>query len=173
MVANVKPIEAPTVVDHYQLRRVIDIYVAPKSEDLSRVASRLIINKRTQNCLKMYVLILHGSVLAMRISFKVFGMGLLLSILLVYLVFVAQFQSFIDPFIIFLAILPGLAGVPITLLLTNTTLNVMSLMGIVMLMGIASSNSILIVEFTHRIREKEPDLKKAVALPAVYVCVRY
>ena len=100
----------------------------------------------------------------MRISLKVFGMGLLLSILLVYLVLVAQFQSFVDPFIILLAILPGLAGVPITLLLTNTTLNVMSLMGIVMLMGIASSNSILIVEFTHRIREKEPDIKKAVCI---------
>ena len=164
MIANIKPIEAPTVVDHYQLRRVIDIYVAPKTEDLSRIASsidKLIKNTKLPEDVRIN---LHGSVLAMRISLKVFGMGLLLSLLLVYLVLVAQFKSFIDPFIILLAVLPGLAGVPITLLLTNTTLNVMSLMGIVMLMGIASSNSILIVEFTHHIRKIEPDLKKAVAI---------
>jgi hydrophobic/amphiphilic exporter-1 (mainly G- bacteria), HAE1 family len=164
MLANVKSMTAPTVVDHYQLRRVIDIYVAPKSEDLSRVASKvdnLIKNTKLPEDVRIN---LHGSVLAMRISLKVFGLGLLLSLVLVYLVLVAQFQSFVDPFIILLAVLPGLAGVPITLLLTNTTLNVMSLMGIVMLMGIASSNSILIVEFTHRIKEKEPDLKKAVCI---------
>ena len=164
MVAKITHMEAPKVVDHYQLRRVIDIYVAPKSEDLSRVASKvenIIRNEKLPPDVRIH---LHGSVLAMQTSLKVFGLGLLLSILLVYLVLVAQFQSFIDPFIILLAILPGLAGVPITLLLTNTTLNVMSLMGIVMLMGIASSNSILIVEFTHRLREREPDIKKAVCV---------
>jgi HAE1 family hydrophobic/amphiphilic exporter-1 len=164
MLANVTPMEAPTVVDHYQLRRVIDIYVAPKAEDLSRIAAnvdKLIKNTKLPEDVRIN---LHGSVLAMRTSFKVFGFGLLLAILLVYLVLVAQFQSFIDPFIILLAVLPGLAGVPITLLITHTTLNIMSLMGMVMLMGIAVSNSILIVEFTHHIRKQEPDLKKAVAI---------
>jgi hydrophobic/amphiphilic exporter-1 (mainly G- bacteria), HAE1 family len=164
MLANVTPMEAPTVVDHYQLRRVIDIYVAPKAEDLSRIAAnidKLIKNTKLPEDVRIN---LHGSVLAMRTSFKVFGFGLLLAVLLVYLVLVAQFQSFIDPFIILLAVLPGLAGVPITLLITHTTLNIMSLMGMVMLMGIAVSNSILIVEFTHHIRKQEPDLKKAVAV---------
>ena len=73
---------------------------------------------------------------------------------LLYLILVAQFQSFIDPFIILLAVPPGLTGVILTLWLTGTTLNVMSLMGVVMLVGIAVSNSILIVEFTRHLRER-------------------
>ena len=122
MLANIKPIEAPTVVDHYQLRRVIDIYVAPKAEDLSRIASsidKLIKNTKLPEDVRVT---LRGSVQAMRTSFKVFGFGMLLAVLLVYLVLVAQFQSFIDPFIILLAVLPGLTGVLIILLITNTTL---------------------------------------------------
>ena len=67
---------------------------------------------------------------------------------LLYLILVAQFQSFVDPFIILIAVPPGITGVILTLYLTGTTLNVMSLMGVVMLVGIAVSNSILIVEFT-------------------------
>ena len=90
-------------------------------------------------------------------------MGLLLAVLLVYLVLVAQFKSFVDPFIILLAVPPGIAGVLITLFITGTTLNVMSLMGIVMLVGIAVSNSILIVEFTHRLLEEGLALKEAVS----------
>ena len=73
---------------------------------------------------------------------------------LLYLILVAQFQSFVDPFIILLAVPPGLTGVLLTLWLTGTTLNVMSLMGVVMLVGIAVSNSILIVEFTRHLRER-------------------
>ena len=73
---------------------------------------------------------------------------------LLYLILVAQFQSFVDPFIILIAVPPGLTGVILTLWLTDTTLNVMSLMGVVMLVGIAVSNSILIVEFTRHLRER-------------------
>ncbi|MBV8938463.1 MAG: efflux RND transporter permease subunit [Alphaproteobacteria bacterium] len=163
MVADMKPIESPTVVNHYQLRRVIDIYVAAKHEDLSRVAAgidRIIAGTALPDGIRVT---LRGSVEAMHTSFKSFGLGLLLSVLLVYLVLVAQFKSFIDPFIILLAVPPGLAGVLLTLFLTGTTLNVMSLMGIVMLTGIAVSNSILIVEFTHRQIEEGLPLKEAVA----------
>jgi multidrug efflux pump subunit AcrB len=78
---------------------------------------------------------------------------------------VAQFRSFIDPFIILVAVPPALTGVILTLLLSGTTLNVMSLMGIVMLVGIAVSNSILIVEFTRHLREEEGvGVKEAVAV---------
>ncbi len=87
----------------------------------------------------------------MRVSFRSFGIGLLLSVLLLYLILVAQFRSFIDPFIILLALPPGITGVLLTLWLTGTTLNVMSLMGVVMLAGVAMSNSILIVEFAHHL----------------------
>ena len=71
--------------------------------------------------------------------------------MLLYLILVAQFRSFVDPFIILLAVPPGITGVLLTLWLTDTTLNVMSLMGVVMLVGIAVSNSILIVEFTRHL----------------------
>ena len=77
-----------------------------------------------------------------------FGIGLMLAVVLVYLILMAQFASFVDPLIILLAIPPGITGVLVFLLLTDTTLNVMSLMGVIMMTGIVVSNSILIVEFT-------------------------
>src|SRR6185369_14433931 len=89
----------------------------------------------------------------MRTSFRSFALGLMLAVVLLYLILVAQFKSFVDPCIILLAVPPGLTGVLVTLWLTSTTLNVMSLMGVVMLVGIAVSNSILIVEFTRQLRE--------------------
>jgi len=88
----------------------------------------------------------------MRSSFQSFGIGLILAIVLVYLILMAQFASFSDPFIILLAIPPGLSGVILFLMATGTTLNVMSLMGVVMTTGIAVSNSILIVQFVGTLR---------------------
>jgi multidrug efflux pump subunit AcrB len=105
-----------------------------------------------------------GAVQAMRASFRSFGYGLLLSTLLVYLILVAQFKSFLDPFLILLAVPTGLMGVMLTLVATGTTLNVMSLMGVVMMVGIVVSNSILIVEFTNRLRAEGRPLRQAVAL---------
>jgi HAE1 family hydrophobic/amphiphilic exporter-1 len=107
---------------------------------------------------------LRGMVQGMRVSFKSFALGLILSVILVYLILVAQFKSFIDPFLILLAVPTGLAGVLVTLFLTGTTLNVMSLMGVVMMVGIVVSNSILIVEFTNRLREDGKPVREAVAL---------
>jgi multidrug efflux pump subunit AcrB len=100
----------------------------------------------------------------MRSSFQSFGFGLILSTLLVYLILVAQFKSFIDPFLILLAVPTGLAGVLLILFATSTTLNVMSLMGVVMMVGIVVSNSILIVEFTNRLRAEGRPLRQAVSL---------
>jgi multidrug efflux pump subunit AcrB len=105
-----------------------------------------------------------GSVQGMQASFKSFGLGLILSVLLVYLILVAQFKSWIDPLVILLAVPTGLTGVLVTLYITGTTLNVMSLMGVVMMVGIVVSNSILIVEFTRRLREDGKPLREAVAL---------
>jgi multidrug efflux pump subunit AcrB len=81
-------------------------------------------------------------------------LGLLLAMVLLYLILVAQFRSFLDPGLILLAVPPGVTGVLLTLWLSGTTLNVMSLMGVVMMAGMAVSNSILIVDFAHRLREK-------------------
>jgi hydrophobic/amphiphilic exporter-1 (mainly G- bacteria), HAE1 family len=163
-VTSIKHIHAPTEVDHYQLRRVIDVYVAPSGEDLGSVASGIdkIINKTSIP--KNIRVNMRGMVQGMRISFKSFAMGLVLAVLLVYLILVAQFQSFVDPIIILLAVPTGLTGVLLILFLTGTTLNVMSLMGVVMMVGIVTSNSILIVEFTRRLREDGKSVREAVAL---------
>ncbi len=150
-IADVKRIEKPTEVDHYQLRRVVDVYVAPHGEELSRVAAR--VNEaisKTKRPPNVRVSV-RGIVGAMNTSFRSFGIGLILSLVLVYLVLVAQFKSFVDPLIILLAVPPGVTGVLIMLTVTGTTLNIMSLMGIVMMVGVVVSNSILIVEFTHRL----------------------
>ncbi|MFZ0695261.1 MAG: efflux RND transporter permease subunit, partial [Alphaproteobacteria bacterium] len=163
-VASIKPILAPTVVNHYQLGRVIDIYIAPSQESLRTLAGtidRIVATTPLKNGMTIDI---RGSVQAMRTSFQSFGLGLFLSVLLVYLVLVAQFKSFVDPLVILLAVPPGVAGAVLTLVATGTTLNVMSLMGIVMMVGIVVSNSILIVEFAHRMREQGKAPGAAVAL---------
>ena len=95
-------------------------------------------------------------------SFFRFGIGLVLAIVLVYLILMAQFASFVDPFIILMAIPPGLTGVLIILLLTGSTLNVMSLMGVIMMTGIVVSNSILIVEFAGHLHQQGLSISDAV-----------
>jgi multidrug efflux pump subunit AcrB len=163
-VANIRHIEAPTEVDHYQLRRVVDIYVAPSKEDLGGVLSDVNEILRHTQLPPGVRVNLRGSVEGMQASFASFGLGLILSVALVYLILVAQFRSFVDPLLILLAVPTGLAGVLLILFVTGTTLNVMSLMGVVMMVGIVVSNSILIVEFTHRLQEEGKPLREAVAL---------
>ena len=97
---------------------------------------------------------LRGMVNSMDQSFKSFGIGFGISFILLFLILVAQFRSWVDPFLIMLAIPMGFIGVLIILPLTHTTLNVMSLMGVLMLIGIADSNSILIVDFAHKLEEQ-------------------
>jgi multidrug efflux pump subunit AcrB len=84
-----------------------------------------------------------------------------LAIVLVYLILMAQFTSFIDPLIILVAIPPGLAGVVLILFLTHSTFNIMSLMGVIMMTGIVVSNSILIVEFARQLRKEDFTLQEA------------
>jgi HAE1 family hydrophobic/amphiphilic exporter-1 len=161
-IADIKEIKAPTEVDHYQLRRVIDIYISPHGEELSRVknaVSKIITGMKKPDSTVIHM---RGIVGAMDSSLQSFGLGLILALVLVYLILVAQFRSFIDPFIILLAVPPGIAGVIVMLTTTGTTLNIMSLMGLVMMVGIVVSNSILIVEFTHRLIEDGMQLREAV-----------
>ncbi len=160
-VADIRTIHTPTEVDHYQLRREFDIYVMPKKEDLSRVDRQVeSIVGQIQKPDGVTVKI-RGAVQDMNHSFSSFGVGLILAVVLVYLILMAQFASFSDPFVILLAIPPGLSGVLIFLLVTGTTLNIMSLMGVVMMTGIAVSDSILIVEFVGTLRKAGMALKPA------------
>jgi multidrug efflux pump subunit AcrB len=148
-VANIQLINTPTEVDHYQIRRVIDVYVATKSEALGQTGKQirnLIASTPTDRNTR---LTLRGAVVNMNEAFEDFGIGLIIAVALVYLVLMAQFTSFVDPFIILMAIPPGIAGVVLLLLVTGSTLNIMSLMGTIMMTGIVVSNSILIVDFSN------------------------
>jgi HAE1 family hydrophobic/amphiphilic exporter-1 len=162
-VADVSTILTPTEVDHYQLQRAIDVYVSPSGEDIGKPTNeigRIVKDTKLPPNIRINI---RGLVTTMQASFRSFGFGLLLSVLLVYLILVAQFSSFLDPFLIILAVPTGLVGVMLTLAFTDTSLNVQSLMGIVMLTGMVVSNSILIVDFANRLRKEGRKVRDAVA----------
>ena len=161
-VVKLKRLVTPTEVDHYQIQRVIDVYVNPigRGSRKDREPNRQ--DRRRAKLPDGVRVDLRGMVQAMQESFKSFAIGLSFSVVLLYLILVAQFSSFKDPFLIMLAVPMGFIGVMIILPLTNTTLNVMSLMGVLMLAGIAASNSILIVEFAHRLERQGKSVEDAV-----------
>jgi multidrug efflux pump subunit AcrB len=161
-VVFMKKIDTPTEVDHYQLRRVIDVYVLPKAEALNAVSkqvSQAVGAVSTANGMRVQT---HGAVQSMDASFLRFGLGIVLAVVLVYFILMAQFTSFIDPFIILMAVPPGIAGVLVILVITGSTLNVMSLMGVIMMVGIVVSNSILIVEFAGILHSRGNSYRDAV-----------
>jgi multidrug efflux pump subunit AcrB len=161
-VVNIKKLVTPTEADHYQIQRVTDLYVSPSGEDLGKVASRIRKLLARTKLPTGETVNIRGMVVAMQESFKSFAIGLTLSAALLYVILMAQFSSFKDPLLIMLAIPMGFIGVLIILPLTNTTLNVMSLMGVLMLVGIAASNSILIVDFAHRLEQQSQSVEDAV-----------
>jgi len=161
-VVKLNHIQTPTEIDHYAIQRSTDVYVSPKAEALNSITAKvrdIVTNTKHAPNVRIN---LRGMVVGMEESFKSFGIGFILSFILLYLILVAQFKSFIDPVLIMLAIPMGVSGVLIILLLTHTTLNVMSLMGVLMLVGIANSNSILIVDFAHRLEEQGLSVTDAV-----------
>jgi multidrug efflux pump subunit AcrB len=161
-VTKITSLKSPTEVDHYQIQRVIDIYVNPVGEDLGSLAAgidHLIASTTRPAGVRVAV---RGMVQGMRASFRSFALGLILALVLLYLILVAQFRSFTDPGLILLAVPTGLTGVLLALFLTGTTLNVQSLMGVLMMVGMVVSNSILIVDFTHRLEEDGMPLLDAV-----------
>jgi hydrophobic/amphiphilic exporter-1 (mainly G- bacteria), HAE1 family len=154
--------QSSTEIDHYQIQRVADVYVTPSGEDLGRATAairRIVAEAKLPGNVRIN---LRGMVEGMNESFRSFGLGLILSFILLFLILVAQFRSFVDPILIMLAIPMGFIGVLIVLPLTHTTLNVMSLMGVLMLVGIAGSNSILIVDFAHKLEETGMSVEDAV-----------
>jgi HAE1 family hydrophobic/amphiphilic exporter-1 len=161
-VTQVTPMYSPTEIDHYQIRRVIDIYVNPATEDLGSVASGVTAVVEKAKLPAGIKADMRGMVQGMRASFRSFALGLMLALVLLYLILVAQFRSFTDPVLILLAVPSGLTGVLVILFTTGTTLNVQSLMGVLMMVGMVVSNSILIVEFTHRLEEDGMSLVDAV-----------
>jgi multidrug efflux pump subunit AcrB len=152
-VSKITQFNSPTEIDHHQIQRVFDIYVNPATEDLGSIANavrKIVAERKLPEGIRVN---LNGMVQGMEASFRSFGLGLSLSLVLLYLILVAQFRSFLDPLLILLAVPTGIMGVLLTLVLSGTTLNVMSLMGVIMMVGIVVSNSILIVEFAHHLEE--------------------
>ena len=163
---QLSPTVRPATVNHYDVQPVIDVYASTQDRDLGSVAAD------TNQVLKTFEnhlprgthIVVRGQVATMRSSFVGLGMGLAGAILLVYLLIVINFQSWLDPFIIITALPGALAGICWFLLLTHTTLNVPSLTGAVMCMGVATANSILMVSFAReQMDEGVPAIKAAVA----------
>ena len=174
-VVHVEQVQTPTEVDHYQIQRTADIYVTPSGEDLQSATSsirKILAEEQQKGTIPANIRVnLRGMVDGMEKSFKSFAFGFLISFVLLFLILTAQFKSFIDPFLIMLAIPMGFVGVLIILPLTGSTLNVMSLMGVLMLVGIADSNSILIVDFAHNL-EKEGKSPEDAVITACRVRLR-
>jgi multidrug efflux pump subunit AcrB len=170
---QVTPVVRPAVVSHYNVLPVIDVYASTQDRDLGGVIRD--VNKVLQPFRKQLPrgtqLIVRGQVVTMESSFIGLGVGLLAAIVLVYFLIVVNFQSWLDPFIIITALPGALAGICWMLLLTRTTLNVPSLTGAVMCMGVATANSILMISFARdRMRAGIPSAQAA--LEAGYTRIR-
>jgi len=161
-VATISREAHPAEADHYNIQRVVDVLVAPRGDDMggTQVAiQHALAQLQLPHDVKLSF---RGSVSAMQASFSSFGFGLGMAVLLLYLVLVAQFRSFLDPFIIMFAVPMGMIGVVWVLLATGTTLNIESFMGTIAMVGIVVSNSILLVDFTLQRRREGTELRRAV-----------
>jgi multidrug efflux pump subunit AcrB len=161
------------VVSHYDIQPVIDVYGEVQGRDLGSVAKDFkgIVARAEKHLPRGSSIIVRGQVQTMRSSFLGLGLGLLFAIVLVYLLIVMNFQSWSDPFIIITALPGALCGIVWMLFLTRTTLNVPSLMGAVMSIGVATSNSILVVTFAKE-RLEETGNAFTAALDAGYIRLR-
>jgi CzcA family heavy metal efflux pump len=163
---QVSPVVRPATVNHYNVQSVIDVYASTQDRDLGAVAvdTNKVLKTFDGHLPRGTRIVVRGQVVTMRSSFIGLGVGLIGAILLVYLLIVINFQSWLDPFIIIAALPGALAGICWFLLLTRTTLSVPSLTGAVMCMGVATANSILMVSFAReQLDEGIPAVKAAVA----------
>ncbi len=151
------------VVNHYNIRRVVDIYGNVQGRDLGGVSRDIerILDKSRKGLPRGTYVSLKGQVQTMRSSYIGLIGGLFFSIVLVYLLIVVNFQSWVDPFIIITALPAALAGIILFLFLTHTTLSVPALMGAIMCMGVATANSILVISFAKIRLEEHGDAIKA------------
>ena len=153
------------VVSHYNIQRAIDIFGSVQDRDLGGVATDInrIVDKARAKLPRGSQLIVRGQIETMQSSFRGLLGGLILAIVLVYLLIVVNFQSWLDPFIIITALPAAMAGIVIFLFVTRTTLSVPALMGAIMSVGVATANSILVVSFAkeHLEAEGDPDARRA------------
>jgi multidrug efflux pump subunit AcrB len=161
------------VVSHYDIQRVIDIFGAVQDRDLGAVASdvRRIVDANRNKLPRGSQMTVRGQIETMQSSFQGLLGGLVLAIVLVYLLIVVNFQSWLDPFIIITALPAALAGIVMFLFVSHTTLSVPALMGAIMSVGVATANSILVVSFAKE-RLAEGDAPSLAAAEAGFVRFR-
>ena len=161
-VADIKRVNIPGEIAHYNIGRVNDVLINVSGRDVGSVAADVEERLRQMELPKGVTATLQGPVTVMKESGKSLGLGIIVASILVYLVMLAQFRSFVDPLIIMLAVPLGLTGVIVVLFVTGTTLNIQSLMGTLMMIGVVVNNSILIVEFANQLRERGMSARDAV-----------
>ena len=169
---NVQPAQQMAVVSHYNIQPVIDVYVSVEGRDLGAVATQVekIVKDAEADLPRGSHIAIRGQVDTMKSSFWGLGIGLLMAIVLVYLLIVVNFQSWVDPFIIITALPAALAGIVWMLFLTNTHLSVPALTGAIMTMGVATANSILMVSFARQcMQEGLPPLSAALEAGATRI----
>src|SRR5947207_867704 len=173
--ATVERRESPIIVNHYDVQPVFDVLANVQGRDLGGVAGQVnkILDQTKKNLPRGTFLNVRGQVESMNKSFAGIGAGILFAIVLVYFVMVVNFQSWTDPFIIIMALPGALCGIIWMLFITGTTLNVPSLMGAIMAIGVATANSILVVTFANDERcGKEPKNAHDAALSAGFTRLR-
>jgi multidrug efflux pump subunit AcrB len=162
-IARLVPTQDRASISHYTVQPVVDVQASVHDRDLGAVTSdvqALIDQTDTKGATRVSI---RGQAQSMRESFTSFGLGLLVAIALVYLLLIVLFQSALDPLIIMVAVVGAFVGIAWMLALTGTTLNVESFMGAIMAIGIAVSNSILLVSFANEARAEDPKLDAAEA----------
>ncbi len=176
LIANVGKLEremTEPVVNHYNVQPVYDVYANVEDRDLGAVSADVdrVLAKFEPKLPKGSFIETRGQVSTMRSSFQGLSVGLIFAVLLVYFVMVVNFQSWLDPFIILMALPGALAGIVLMLFVTQTTVSVPAMMGAVMSIGVATANSILLVNFANDLREEGHDSVTA-ALEAGYTRLR-
>ncbi|MCI0419414.1 MAG: efflux RND transporter permease subunit, partial [Acidobacteria bacterium] len=157
---------APTEVNHHNITRVIDVYVNVEGRDMGSIAAEIEEKLAGKKWAEGYFVRMRGEIASMRESFGGLAFGFGLAVVLIYFVMVALFKSYLDPLIVMLAVPLGLVGVLAILFATGTSLNVQSFMGTIFMVGIAQSNSTLLVEFANRLRAQGLATREAVVQAA-------
>jgi multidrug efflux pump subunit AcrB len=171
---NLRRTSTMAIVNHYNVQPVFDVYANVDRRDLGGVAADVdrVVGEVKPSLPPGTTVQVRGQVETMQSSFRRLAFGLVFAILLVYLLMVVNFQSWLDPFIILMAVPGALSGILWMLFLTETTLSVPSLMGCIMSIGVATANSILLVVFANDLRKEEGAGARAAALSAGFTRLR-
>jgi multidrug efflux pump subunit AcrB len=171
--ASLERLNTPEIESHYNVQQVTDVFASPDRRDLGGFATDVtrIVDKVRPSLPRGTTIDVRGQVATMKSSFTRLGLGMVFAILLVYLLMSVNFQSWLDPFIILMALPGAMAGMLWMLYVTGTTLSVPALMGAIMGIGVATANSILLVTFANDEREQGKNATEA-ALSAGFTRIR-